>query len=145
MKSVVLILAVCVVAAGGAYLYSRYEQHMIEMANDSLEWPTVPGLVTRSNLEARKKKVGRQRTTDFRVEISYEYVVDDQRFENDVVRFDQGNLSTAEKELLVSTHAEGSRVVVYYNPDNPNESVLVPGSWPAGDRRTARDEFGRDR
>jgi hypothetical protein len=130
MKTIVTLLAVMLIAVGAGYLYSRYDQHMSEVAADSLHWPSVTGLVTRSNLEARKKKVGRQSTTDFRVEIDYEYIVDGERFENDIVQFNQDNLSTKEKELLVSTHPAGRQVTVFYNPGKPQQSVLVQGSWP---------------
>lgn len=130
MKTIVVMLVIATLGAGGGYFYGRYDEHMTEVAQDSLKWPSVAGLVTSSNLEARQKKVGRQSTTDFRVEIDYEYVVDGERFENDVVRFNQNNLSRSEKELLVSTHPKGRQVEVFYNPGKPQQSVLIQGSWP---------------
>lgn len=130
MKTAILLLAVTALAAGGSYFYSHNDQHKTEVAIDSQDWPSVSGLVTYSNLEARGKKMGRQLTTDFRVQVGYEYVVDGNRFENDVVQFNQNDLTTAEKELIVSTHPKGRQVEVFYDPDAPERSVLVRGSWP---------------
>lgn len=130
MKTFLIGLTIAALGAGGGYFYGHYDQHMMEVAQDSLSWPSVTGLVYHSNLEAQRSKVGRQSKIDHRVEISYEYVVDGERYENDVVQFNQDNLSTSEKELLVSTHPKGSQVEVFYDPQKPQQSVLVRGSWP---------------
>lgn len=132
MKNAIVILVLVAVSAGGAYLYVRYDEHMTVLSKASMDWPSVDGLVTHSNLEARVGRTRASKKAEHRIEIYYEYVVDDEVFRNDVVRFDQGNLSTSAKERLVSAYPEGRRVDVFYNPDKPKQSVLVPGSWPQG-------------
>lgn len=129
MKLILITVAVSALAAGGGYFFSDNEQHMIELANDSLRWPSVSGVVTLSNLDGRNVDSGQYSESEMRVEVSYEYVIDGERYENDVVRFDQQQLSVAEKELLVSTHPVGKQVAVFYDPANPGESVLVRRSW----------------
>ncbi|HNP62667.1 MAG TPA: DUF3592 domain-containing protein [Woeseiaceae bacterium] len=130
-KNIIILLVVLLMAAGITYFYGRYDEHMSAVSRASLEWPSVTGLVTHSNLDTRRTKVGSQRhKTRHRVEVSYEYVVDGHRYVNDVVRFNQSNLSRKEKEHLVSTHPVGRQVEVFYDPSDPEESVLVRGSYP---------------
>lgn len=128
-KDLVVLLFIAGLMAGGAWLYARYDEHMTSVSRESTSWPSVDGLVTRSNLEAFRSKVGTKRKTRWRLEIYYEYVVEDEVFENDLVRFDQDELSTTEKEDLVSAYPVGRKVRVFYNPERPKQSVLVKGSW----------------
>ena len=130
MKNVITILVVLLLTAAGAYLFARYDERMTEVAQDSLSWPSVTGLVTRSELRATSQKRGKQRTTEHRIDVSFEYIVDDEMYENDVIQFNQGALSVSDKRLLVSTYPEGRKVEVFYNPRKPDQSVLVPGSYP---------------
>mgnify|MGYP000023547280 CR=1 FL=1 len=130
-KNFIVVIAVVVLTVGGAYLYGRYDKHMTAVSRESLEWPSVAGLVTHSNLEVHRSNVGAQSNKlRHRVDVEYEYVVDGRRYENDVVRFNQNNLSRKDKERLVSAHPVGRQVEVFYNPSDPAESVLVRGSYP---------------
>lgn len=130
MKNAVIVLVIAALGAGGATLYVRYDEHMTAVSKASLDWPSVDGLITHSNLETRRRSVGASRKTRHEVQIFYEYVVGNDVFQNDVVRFDQGNLSTSEKQRLVSAYPIGRRVQVFYDPDKPKQSVLVRGSYP---------------
>ncbi len=129
LKTMLAIVASGTIAAGGNLIYQRYDRDLTELARASSDWPSVPGLVNHSELEYRRKNVGAAKRTDYRVEVVYEYVVDDQLYRNDVVRFDQSNLTSKRKELLVSSYPVGRRVEVFYNPDDPDQSVLVRGSY----------------
>lgn len=129
-KNLIFVFVVVALSAGGAYLYSRYDEHLTGLARASLDWPSVDGLVTQSDIETRRRTSGSSRKVEHRVEIFYEYVVDDDVFRNDVVQFNQNNLSTTEKERLVSTYPVGRQVAVFYNPEKPKQSVLVRGSYP---------------
>ena len=129
LKQVVVLVVLAGLMGAGLYLFKRYDAHMTEVSAASVEWPSVSGLITHSNLEARTRKTGSRRSTEYDVEVMFEYVVDDQVYRNDVVRFDQANLSHKEKELLVSAHPVGKKVEVYYNPDKPKQSVLIRASY----------------
>ena len=129
MKTLFTAFIILSLSAAGNHLFVHHNERMKALSNESLHWPSVTGLVTYSGLESRQRKISSQRQMDYRMEISYEYIVDDERFENDVVRFNQRNLSRPEKELLVSTHPKGRQVKVFYNPEKPQQSVLVRGSW----------------
>jgi hypothetical protein len=129
LKNIIVILVLGGLLVGGLYLYQRHDQHMQTVSAESLGWPSVSGLVTHSSLETTRKQSGGAKTTQHRVDVIYEYVVDDHVYRNDVVRFDQGQLSTRNKERLVSTHPVGMTVQVFYDPASPGRSVLVRGSY----------------
>ena len=124
-RNIITVLLLGAVSAGGYFLFQQYDRNVSALAAASMAWPQVSGLVTGSDLEYRRRKTGSSKATDIRVKVSYEYVVDDQLYENDVVRFDQQMLSSERKEMLVGSYPAGKRVDVYYNPDDPGQSVLV--------------------
>lgn len=129
LKNIIVVVVVGGLMAGGLYLYQHHDQHMQKLSAESQDWPSVSGLVTRSSLKTTRKQSGSAKTTQHRVEVIYEYVVDDRVYRNDVVRFDQSKLSTKDKERLVSTHPVGMTVQVFYSPASPGQSVLVRGSY----------------
>lgn len=128
-KNIVILLVIAGLTGGGAWLYARHDEQMTSVSRASAGWPSVDGLVTHSNLEAYRSNVGTNRKTRWRLEITYEYVIGNVVFENDVVRFDQDELSTSDKKDLVSAYPVGRKVQVFYNPERPKQSVLVRGSW----------------
>ncbi|MEO0996154.1 MAG: DUF3592 domain-containing protein [Pseudomonadota bacterium] len=123
MRRAATALIVIALGAAGLYFHGQYDDQVTAVAKRSLSWPAVTGLITHSSLEA-------QRRARFRLAINYEYIVDDDRFQNDMVRFNQGGLSTAEMERLVSAYPVGRQVEVFYNPAKPAQSVLIRGSYP---------------
>lgn len=128
-KALLAIAAIVALATAGNALYQRYDSHQRDLSRASALWPSVSGLITHSGLEARRSNTRSDKSTDFVVEVTYEYVVDNQLYRNDVVRFDQASLPNDRKELLVGAYPVGKRVDVFYNPDNPDQSVLVRGSY----------------
>lgn len=128
-KNAITLVLVAAVGAGGYFAYSRHAQDMKALSEESLHWPVVPGLVTRSQLEYRQHGSTGPDERDLRVEVNYEYVVDGAVYRNDQVRFDQQMLPNGRKEALVNTHPAGKPVEVFYDPDKPEQSVLVRGSW----------------
>ncbi|MBI5960617.1 MAG: DUF3592 domain-containing protein [Chloroflexi bacterium] len=89
-------------------------------------WPTVDGRVLSSGVEARRSRSGSGHSTSFYPAVVYEYVVNGQRYMNNVVNPGQpigiGFRGMVEKK--VARYPVGNAVPVYYNPQNPGESVL---------------------
>ena len=130
VRTAVAFLLLGAISAGGYFLFQQYDRDVSALATASISWPRVAGLVTSSDLEYWRAKAGNSEgATEARVRVSYEYVVDGQLYENDVVRFDQQMLSREQKEILIGLYPAGKRVDVFYDPDDPALSVLVPGSW----------------
>ena len=123
-KNLLAVLAIAGLAIAGSLLYQWHQNRLAGLPEASLGWPSVSGLIVRSTLDVRNSAL-RSEHTVHEVRVVYEYVVGAQSYRNDVVRFDQAELSLAEKEALVSSHPVGRTVPVYYNPTKPGQSVLL--------------------
>ncbi len=86
------------------------------LGKQSESWPSVQGNLAGESMSARKKK---------RVHISYEYRVKDVTYKNSRVNFQDDKAS---KKKIRSQYNVGDTLTVYYNPDDPDQSVLQPGA-----------------
>ncbi len=89
---------------------------------ESREWPHVTGEVLVSKVEKYSKV--------YMPEIEYKYDVNDQSYRNDTINF--GNSIEQSKSLSYSRNItkkfpKGERIKVYYDPESPEVSVLIPG------------------
>ena len=82
LKLPFLIGAALLLLAGGLVVFQFGQPDTEELVGSSQSWSSVSGLITQSNL-----------SDDEQMTVNYEYIVDDERFENDRVRFDQEQLS----------------------------------------------------
>jgi len=64
--------------------------------------------------------------TSYRPEVTYSYVVNDQRYQNDRLRFDGSiyNSDPSGAEETIRAYELGGQVTVYYNPDDPQDAVI---------------------
>ena len=124
LLAVLVMLAIAGMALAGSLLYQWHQNRLAGLPEASLGWPSVSGLIVRSTLDVRSPALRPERTVH-NVRIVYEYVVGTQSYQNDLVRFDQAEISLAEKEALVSAHPVGRTVSVYYDPAKPGRSVLL--------------------
>jgi hypothetical protein len=96
-------------------------------ARASLSWLSCEGTVTRSEVERSGHKGG----STYGVSIHYDYTVAAQRYTGNkycFAPFESSNSRPAKR--IVAEHPVGSVVKVYYAPDSPEKSVLVPGpTW----------------
>ncbi len=94
-------------------------------ARASEAWPTVEGRVVRSDIDEQFDEEG----DSYVPQIDYEYTVDGLEYENDRVRFGQNSYSSRRRaEEETGRYPVGRRVEVYYEPGNPENSVLEPGA-----------------
>lgn len=89
---------------------------------ESGSFPSVTGTVTHSEVQQRTGSKGR---TYYVAVVDYKYNVSGQAFWGDKLRFGMGQSASAYE--IVGAHPVNSPVQVYYNPKNPNESLLYPG------------------
>ena len=100
------------------------------------DWPAAPGKILSSQVQSgNSNSHGPARTTGtgsrrrYSVDVRYRYEVDGQKFEGSRLRF--GNVSykkrsKAQKET--DRFLPGKEVEVFYDPANPQSSVLIKGS-----------------
>lgn len=98
------------------------------------DWPAAHGRIIESGIETKSRSSrphGRtsRRDTDYIVRIRYFYEVSGQRIEGNRLQYgnkSHGKRSSAEQEQ--SLYPAGKEVQVFYDPKNPQRSVLLKGS-----------------
>lgn len=123
----VIEVVIVLLSLAGAFMVFVGSNRAYE-AYSSQSWPTVTGEILTANVDARQ--AGNDRTYYFTVRYAYainEPASEDDYFVND--RIDVLEPSTfedrasGERELAYS---KGESVEVYYNPNRPQRSLLVP-------------------
>jgi len=98
----------------------------MDAARASLQWPTVPGTVTFSDVKISSNtgQKGYQHSADIR----YEYHVSGKAYRSSkVVVGDYSSGSSGRARKLTRRFRTGSNVTVHYNQEDPREAVLIPG------------------
>jgi len=107
---VIVLFAGIVIGFYGVYkVYKGYE---------SQNWPTTEGKIIVSRISGAKRTIGR------RVFIKYEYFVKGNRYVSSRISYTLiiGDYSSSLE--ILREYPEGSKVTVYYNPDNSMDAVL---------------------
>jgi len=117
---------------GGFFLTYRIGKPIRDKAAASVAWPATEGRITASRVE-RVKQGGDGKAT-YTADITYEYALDGRTFEGDRVWFgDDYSASDASAfRAAVGRYPVGKAVKVHYDPAEPAESVLEPGSTWSG-------------
>lgn len=100
----------------------------------SQNWMMTTGKVIAANVEARRGRSGTSGySTSYYPNVVYEYEVNGQRYQNNRMyvgmQVGRGNYMTIQQQI--NHYPVGSPVQVYYDPNNPSQSVLErtsPGS-----------------
>lgn len=97
---------------------------MVTLSKASLDWPTAGGTVLYSEVE---EDYDSEDGYTYYPRVTYQYNVDGQAYESDRVFFGADNTPEEDAYAIVAQFPAGSMVTVYYNPDKPKQSVLMPG------------------
>ncbi len=132
----VLILSIFT-AAGALVIY--YSFSPVISARKASSWPTTSAVITDSSVEQetfkRKRSGNTNRTIDsikYRPTVAFEYVVKGEQYTGTTLSFSMLAYSSAEGAQSVLVDFEpGSMVDIHYNPDNPQQSVVLPTGEPA--------------
>ena len=111
----------------GVVMYVGIQQ-ALEMG-DSREWPTTEGVITESRITSSYKtsteKGSRGNHYEYEVDVQYAYEVDGLSYSGNRLRIRPNKYSSegnAQREL--AEYPVGQRVRVYYNPKEPERSLL---------------------
>lgn len=94
-------------------------------AESSRNWPTVRGKVTASNVEKGWK-------TLYVPRVFYKFSVGGVEYTSTMISFANDHIRKEAAEKTRDSYSVGKDVLVYYNPDNPEQAVLVPGRTRGG-------------
>lgn len=124
-----LLIGVAFLIAGSVLTF-WFGLPMRRQALASVSWPTTEGRITRSQLQETFGKGGTSRTAD----VEYDYALDGREFVGSRVWIGDGYSSSpgTEHRAAVKRYPAGRQVQVYYDPEDPAESVLEPGSTWSG-------------
>jgi len=92
--------------------------------NRARSWPTTQGKI----LDSRLREVSDSEGKSWEIYILYEYWVNGETYRSSVWRLQAGSSSfTGSAQKVIATYPIRSAVMVYYNPDSPDDAMLEPG------------------
>jgi hypothetical protein len=94
----------------------------VHLGVSSNHWPRVQGRVEHSLLEDAHDDHGRT----IHAELRYSYQVFGATYRSEELGFGRDNVDDIVKRTITQ-HPEGSAITVYYDPNRPAESVVIPG------------------
>ena len=115
---------------GGIFLalglgLSFWGWNILQNAKASSSWPTAEGTVTASDVTYSSSADGGESNSP---EISYQYTTNNVGYESHTIKFGENSYSSRRKaEGIASGYPIGKKVIVYYDPQEPERSVLEPG------------------
>ncbi|HLJ90231.1 MAG TPA: DUF3592 domain-containing protein [Candidatus Angelobacter sp.] len=92
-------------------------------------WPTTTGQIVYSAVFQGQDSDG---NTTYTPQIQYSYQVNDHQYIGAVWRFGADNVSRMAANQAVATYQPGKSVTVFFNPEDPKETVLEPGMMQTG-------------
>ncbi len=93
-------------------------------AVQSWSWPTANGVISLSTISERENDEG---GTTYKADVRYRFQVDGRSFRGDTLAFGCFGAPRAFAVKDSGQYTKGEEVSVYYDPSNPNISVLDPG------------------
>jgi len=119
-KVAYVVTTVLVLSGLGIICYGLYSTYY---GKASLTWPTCTGTVTKSEC-----RLSGGRRSSYMLEITYSYTVSEQEYTGNRYAFGNPSFSTySDAKDIVDEYPVHSEVTVYYSPDHPEASVLMPG------------------
>jgi hypothetical protein len=95
-------------------------------AEQAKQWPTVMGTIFESRVQSRTSSSATG--TEFDPIIRYQYRVQRQQYVNNTWQKIGNSPTRREAQDIVERYPQGKRTTVYYEPADPQNSVLVPGN-----------------
>ena len=129
--TLIAVIGSCFVLVGistGAFFCYRIYQ-----ATTSTGWPFVTGELESTALKevvyrGREADGSRDEASAWVVNFKYSYAVANKKYQGSRVTYSDGiNKTVRALRKLQDRYRGKSQIQVYYNPKNPNQSVLVPG------------------
>src|SRR5258706_6126480 len=103
-----------------------WQANQLQQQRASLQWPVVTGKIFQSELVFVPG-----RSSHYRADVTYNYAVNGTRHVSRQISLwssDLGSYSGIARRF-VTDHAADSRVDVHYDPEHPENAVLVPGAY----------------
>lgn len=101
---------------------------ILDNARATEQWPQTEGEILESELRETSSDNG---STLYSAHVVYHYALDGGEFESNRVWYGDSYSTSDRSEMfeIVKRFPVGETVTVYYSPDKPSESVLIPGAY----------------
>jgi hypothetical protein len=118
-------LGIIFALAGGAVFF-LFALPPLQYSNTSESWPSVPGIITRSEVYISRS----DGKTHYQPDIAYAYYVGGKKYTASKITVGDPplNNNVAPAKLLQAEYPVGKEVIVYYDPELPESSALRPGT-----------------
>ncbi len=106
-----------------------FTSDMIDEAKESENWPSVPGVVTSSEISSYVSRSDGKDQTMYSAEVGTSYEVEGKSYSTSMINL-AGSSSTSVRSSVkkkIDKYPKGSSVTVYFDPDDPGHAVLEPG------------------
>ncbi|MDB4474167.1 DUF3592 domain-containing protein [Opitutaceae bacterium] len=115
-------------------IVTAYGANKVWLGYQSSNWPQTPGIVRSIGVEesykTEKSGSGSHRYKVYEAQLTYDYQVAGRSYTGDRISFGHGPTRQRHPvQSVVDGLPIGSGVTVYYQPDNPSQSVLLPGGF----------------
>jgi hypothetical protein len=108
----------------------RYAMRTAEKARQSESWPSTEGEIAHSaTLYQTDSTATNNGVATFKADIAYRYKVKGASYSSSkVALLDLATSSSGRAQTIVQRYPDKSKVQVYYNPADPSDAILEPGS-----------------
>ena len=108
----------------------RYAMRTAEKARQSESWPSTEGEIAHSaTLYQTDSTATNNGVATFKADIAYRYKVKGANYSSSkVALLDLATSSSGRAQTIVQRYPDKSKVQVYYNPADPSDAILEPGS-----------------
>lgn len=109
---------------GGA-IFFLFALPPLQYAGTSKSWPTVPGIITRSEISVWKK----DSQTHYQPDIAYSYIIDGKKYSSAKITVGEPPLdnNVSKAKNIQAKYPVGKEVTVWYDLELPGSSALEPG------------------
>jgi len=108
----------------GGIFSIKYANREVRLAKESFNWPDTRGIITESYVE--KRWSDNSNISRYVPEIEYSYKVNRKTYTNNTITFDDEFIKIDKEwsETFIRSYPKDLSVWVYYNPENPQMSIL---------------------
>ena len=113
---ILIVLVICIYGIHKIFKFYKIK-------NKSVKWPKTIGYVESSYIEEIVDNT-------YEAKVLYKYVVNGKEYMGNTITPGYGGSGKNKAENLANEFAERKQVIIYYNPINPEEALLIPGTSP---------------
>ena len=111
------------------WLLARYALKMTAKAQQSRLWPSTEGEIAHAaTLYETSRSLSGGVSATYKADIVYRYQVNGKDYSSSTITLLDVSSAAGQAQSIVDRYPDKSKVQVFYNPDDPSDAVLEPGT-----------------